>query len=173
MEDGGRHELLSHHSDQLVDVLGELHDLSSNELRIGSLLVRVSPFRNRDDAVSLVGVIRQMPVDAVSAFNTFPGGKPLNANGEPILQVPNNVGGQSGRGMQAKAEEQTVWLLEERERQGLLFEVVGSNGIYDAESMKRRLDLGAKAVSVTTIFYESESWAGAVDRVLSDYADIA
>ncbi len=172
MNDGARHELLSHHPEQMVDVLGRIRDIANDKLGIGSVFVRVSPFRNKDDVVSLVEGLSHVQIDAVSAFNTFTGGRPIDAVGTPILQVPNNLGGQSGRGMTTLAEEQTAWLIYERDNQGLTFDVLGSNGIYDGKSMKRRLDLGAKAVSATTIFFESESWGTAVYKILDEYADL-
>lgn len=171
-EDGGRHELLSHHPDMLGETLLELHDISSNELRIGNMMVRISPFRDRSDAENLARLLAEIHVDTVSAFNTFPGGVPVTESGAHILQVPNGAGGQSGPGKAALAEEQTEWLTTARTEAGASFDIIGSNGVYDAESMRRRLELGATAVSLTTLFYESTSWNGAVNALLSDYAQL-
>ena len=172
-EDGGRHELLSHHPELLGATLSEIHDISANELAIGSLLVRISPFREQADAANLARLLGDIGVDAVSAFNTFPGGVPLNAAGEHILQVPNGAGGQSGPGLANAAEKQTQWLLQAKEEAGATFDVIGSNGIIDAASMKQRLDIGAKAVSLTTLFTEAPStWRSAVDTLLYDYSQL-
>lgn len=172
-EDGGRHELLSHHSDMLGDTLHELHDIMEFDLHVGNLMVRISPFRNRTDALNLVELLASVNVNTVSAFNTFPGGVPLDASGKQILQVPNGIGGQSGPGKAELAEEQTQWLLDAQADEPYAdFEIVGSNGVIDAGGMKRRLDLGAKAVSVTTLFYQSPSWKVAVNKLLDDYASL-
>lgn len=169
--DGGRHALLSHNPDLLGDVLDELSDIAANEVPFGSLIVRVSPFLNREDALLLAQQLHESGVDAVSAFNTFPGGKPLNAKGESILQVPGGVGGQSGALTAQQAELQTEWLVDARNKIGATFEIIGSNGVTDALSMKRRLDIGASAVSSTTLFYESSRWGTAVDKVLTDFSE--
>jgi dihydroorotate dehydrogenase len=170
--DGGRHAILSHNPDLLGDVLNELSDIAANELPFGSLIVRVSPFLSREDALLLARQLHQSGVDAVSAFNTFPGGKPLNARGEPILQVPGGVGGQSGALTVQQAEFQTEWLVDARDEIGATFDIIGSNGVTDALSMKRRLDIGTSAVSSTTLFYEASRWGTAVDRVLTDFSDL-
>jgi hypothetical protein len=39
--------------------------------------------------------------------------------------------------------------------------------------MKRRLDIGASAVSSSTLFYEASRWGSAVDKVLSDFSELA
>ena len=51
-------------------------------------------------------------------------------------------------------------------------DVIGSNGIQTAEAMKSRLALGVNAVSATTLFYESRDWGQAVDKLLTDYANL-
>lgn len=177
-EDGGRHSILSHNPEQLTEVLLELSDVNANEFPFGDLWVRVSPFesRGRQTARQLAHALYFAGVDAVSAFNTFPGGRPLDASGQQILQVPGGIGGQSGPGMMGSAEAHMHLLAEERDtlqqRYGHSFEIVGSNGVYDALSMKRRLDMGASAVSATTLFYESVDWKRAVDKVLRDYVEL-
>jgi dihydroorotate dehydrogenase len=166
---GGRHELLSHHPKLLAEVLFELSDISVNEVPFKDLLVRISPFREKADVGTLTRRLQEVGVSAVSAFNTFPGGKPLDKARQPILQVPGGIGGQSGAGMRSAAERQTTWLAEANGN----FEIIGSNGIIDGRSMKRRLDIGATAVSASTLFYEAENWGRAVDRVLREYEELA
>lgn len=166
--DGGRHELLSHHPDDLAEVLAVLTD-ESRPIDIGSVWVRISPFHERHDALQLVEVVHELGVDAVSAFNTFPGGKPLR-DGEPALEVPGNVGGMSGPGMSAEAEEQMRWLMDARSAYGASFDIIGSNGISDVRSMRRRLNMGASMVSATTLFYESTDWGGSVHEILEDFS---
>lgn len=173
--DGGRHEVLSHHPEKLAEVLVELNDIA---VPFDGLFVRVSPVDNRANLRELVTTLDEAGVDAVTAFNTFPGGKPLDSNGEPILQVSKGIGGQSGRGMQLGAELQTEWLMSERDKlvvktaRCLLFDVIGSNGITTGEAMKRRLDMGVAAVSASTIFFESRRWGDAVNKILNEYTEL-
>ena len=171
--DGGRHELLSHHTDLLGETLSEILDTSYHLIRIGSVMVRISPFRDKSDATNIAQLLVDLPVDIVSAFNTFPSGVPVDKNGNQILQVNGGSGGQSGAGMARRAEEQTAWLVDARDNAGSNFNILGSNGINNAGSMKRRIDLGARAVSLTTAFYETSSWKSTVDNILSDYVEIS
>jgi dihydroorotate dehydrogenase len=177
-KDGGRHELLSHHPELLEEVLAELCDIAANEVPLKALITRVSPFRDKTDAIALARVLERTGIDAVSAFNTFPGGRPLNQEGEPILQVrggvgvPDGTGGQSGLGMSAATEEQTQWLIDARTEVEGAFDIIGSNGIGSGETMKRRIDMGAVAVSATTLFWESASWGEAASRILEVYAEL-
>lgn len=169
---GGRHEILSHHPELMGEVLLELSDISANEVPFSTLIVRISPFRNRFDATNTAAVAKESGIQAISAFNTFPNGVPTNAKGDFILQVPYGVGGQSGPAMSSEAERQTRLLLGAREAAQASFEVIGSNGIGSAEAMKRRLDLGCSAVSATTLFWEARDWGEAASRLLADYAEL-
>ena len=171
-EDGSRHELLSYHPSLLGEVLYELSDIGVNEVPFETLMVRISPFRQRSDALDLAKVFQETFTNAVSAFNTFPGGVPLDPAGRQILQVPGGAGGKSGAAMTASAEEQTVWLAEARAHIGADFDIIGSNGVIDGETMKKRLDLGASAVSATTLFWESRSWGEAANRILQEYSEL-
>ncbi len=170
--DGGRHELLSHHTDLLGETISQIIEVAYCEIDIRTVMVRISPFRDRTDAVNIVKLLKGMLVDVVSAFNTFPGGVPLDSDGNYILQVKNGIGGQSGPGMADKAEEQTQWLVDEKNNARAVFDILGSNGIDNAQSIKRRLDLGASAVSLTTTFFETTSWKNSVDQILNDYAEL-
>jgi dihydroorotate dehydrogenase len=74
--------------------------------------------------------------------------------------------------MAALAEEQTKWLVDARSAAQAEFDIVGSNGIYDARSLQRRLNLGASMVSCTTLFWESSrGWGDAVDQVLQQFSE--
>lgn len=165
-----RHEILSHYPDRLAKVLSALGDVMTNEVPVETLIVRIAPFRHRYEAKQLATVMRDAGVNAVAAFNTFPGGKPLTRDGEPYLQVKDNVGGQSGRAMADAAERQTEWLVKARREASAEFDIIGCNGIEDAELMTRRLDIGTAAVGATTIFYESSNWRSTIDGILQDYA---
>lgn len=169
-EEGGRHELLSHHPEQLARVLFELSDIIANEVPAKALMVRISPFHNSDQARDTAVALEMSGVDIVSAFNTFPGGLPRDSEGRQKLSVPGGVGGQSGPGMTARAEEQTLWLADARVNANASFEIYGSNGISNGEDLRTRLELGASAVSATTVFWESRSWKQAADRILREYS---
>jgi dihydroorotate dehydrogenase len=170
-EDGGRHELLCHDTAHLWEVLGDLRDITRQYLPVGSLIVRISPFRSKQEVKDVARVVGEMEIDAVAAFNTFPGGIPTDSSGRPILQVPGHAGGKSGPGMRQKAEKQTRWLAEARDSGNYTFNIIGSNGIASGESMASRLALGAAAVSATTAFWEARSWGDAANRLLMEYAE--
>lgn len=172
LEDGGRHELLSHYPRQLEAVLERVNDIKRDYFYIGSTIVRISPFVDTRNAISLGMVFNHAEVDVISAFNTFPGGRPLDDEGNEILQVKGGVGGMSGRGMQHEAEMQTMLLDNVRREQNGHYEIIGSNGIHDAESLRRRLRLGASAVSATTMFFESSSWVNTVNGHLNDLTEL-
>jgi dihydroorotate dehydrogenase len=172
MEDGSRHELLSHHPEKMKSALLVACDVSLEYLPVDLILVRISPFRSQDDVVSTVLTLKESGVGAVVGFNTFPGGVPVDEQGNNILDVPGGAGGQSGAGMCSDAEEQTRWLAQAADFMGCSFDIVGSNGVHDAASMKKRIDLGASAVSLTTLFFESPNWSTAVDNLLQEYSEI-
>jgi dihydroorotate dehydrogenase len=169
---GGRHELLSHHPEMLGDVLMALEDVAMEDVEVGMLTVRISPFRKRSDAFRIAEVVTDLELDAVTAFNTFPGGVPARPDGSCILEVPGGIGGMSGPGMHAQAELQTQWLADARDALGGRFDIIGSNGVATGEAMKRRLDIGAAAVSSTTIFWEAKSWGAAADTLLREYVTL-
>jgi dihydroorotate dehydrogenase (fumarate) len=170
--DGGRrHDILSAHHGLFTTVLGEISDIAANEVPIGTVIARIAPFRDVDEEHRLVKAVDGY-VDVIAAFNTFPGGRPKRPDGRDRLDVPNGLGGQSGRGMTGLAEAQTARLMAARDAQTAAFEVIGSNGIVDAKTMKRRLALGVGAVGATTLFWEARSWGAAVTGLLQAYADL-
>jgi len=168
---GARHELLSHHPEQLEVVIDTLQDVAHNEVEVGAIWTRISPFQREQDAYDLVEAMSLTGVDGVSAFNTFPGGKPLKDD-VPILEVPGGTGGMSGPGMRHEAEEQMRWLMQARSAFGAGFDIIGSNGVMDAPDLRKRLALGASMVSATTLFWESTNWQRTVHEVLEEYTEI-
>lgn len=163
-DDGGRHELLSYHPDQLRGVLLELDNLRHEERIFHDIWVRISAPRDDDELRALVRVFKDVKVDAVSAFNTFPGGRPVDSSGRPILQVPGGIGGMSGPGMEELALQHTLKLVYERALQEGEFYIVGSNGVHDGPSIRRRLLLGASAVCTTTMIWESQTMGSGIDK---------
>lgn len=170
--DGGRHSLLSHSPGLLQQVAFELSDIGANEVPFGTLLVRISPLLAEEDARKLVISLQQSGVNVISAFNGFGGGTPLDEQGNPRLQVPGGIGGKSGSGMSSQAEKQTAWLVAARNDTKANLEIIGSNGVTNAETMKRRLDLGVAAVGATTLFWESRRWGEAASKLLEDFAQL-
>lgn len=172
LPDGGRHDILSHDPPKLQASLERINEIANNYLYIGSRLVRIAPLLDRTNLVNLGMAFKRTDIDAVSAFGTFPGGRPLDNRGKEILQVPGGTGGMSGPGMQHEAELQTMWLNDVRRDQAGRYDIIGSNGIHDAESVRRRLRLGASVVSGTTLFYESLSWPNMVNGLLNDLVEL-
>ncbi len=172
LDDGGRHELLSHHPEQLGEAILAFNSFLVDEVDVGLLAVRISPFRSQDDVVPLVGALKSAEVGAASAFNTFPGGRPVTETGDNILAVPNGIGGRSGLGMAKVAEEQTRWLVGAADLMQAQFDIIGSNGVGDVFTLDTRLKLGVDAVSATTLFTETVSWKTAVNTLLSNYTEL-
>lgn len=166
--DGGHHELLSHHPERLAQVLLRLDDIAMNLLPFRALGVQIAPFRQAHDVRGLVRVVGQTGVDFVSAFHTF---SAIPGNEADKRQVTSPYSSrQSSQAQIAEAEQQTHWLAEARNSAGLAFDIIGSNGVVDAETMKRRLDLGAAAVSCRTLYQASTDWARTTRQLLDNFA---
>ncbi len=171
-EDGGRHEILSRDPAALYTVLAGLTDVVS---KFEQIFVRVSP---QDDLVNTRNVIRAIEksqnVSTIFTPNTWPGHRPLDADGNPILGVPGNIGGLSGPATAQDAAVQTDWFA-----MSTKLDVVSSGGIMNGRELKermyisygRRLRKNAVAGAGTTFFYQSEDWKHDVDKLIWEYLD--
>lgn len=169
LENGERHEMLSYHPLLLAEVVEAVEMVDAELLNVGDIWVRVSPFRKREDAAELVWALKDSSVEAIAGFNTFL----VPANGTEFLQVKPGVGGMSGPGMCAKTEIQTKWLAKAVKEIEPSIDIIGCNGVSDGETMAYRMGLGASAVGMTTLFFESLDWGASVNQVLEEYAEIA
>lgn len=161
--DGGRHELLSRSPQSFFSVIGGLAIVQT------PIMVRISPQESRANAKRiLMAATTYEHVSAVFDPNTWPGHKPVDGEGNPILDVPGGMGGKSGPAMDHEAAEETAWAV------GLVgdsVDIISSSSIMNAKTLQRRLDLGAVAGAGTTFFYESRNgWKEDVDRMLQDLA---
>ena len=169
-EDGGRHELLSRDPASLLIILAELGHMGLTQN--SPIFLRTSPLETLEQTRAVADSIKSsLAVSAVFTPNTWPGHKPLDNNGEPILEVPNNIGGMSGPYMAAPAQRELVRMLKFLKDTDI--DVVRSSGISNADELHRALGVGAVGGSGTTFFYESQSgWAEDTDRLLSDLAEL-
>ncbi len=169
--DGGRHEILSHSPAALDMVLRGLRDVVDAH---GRIFLRISPNKTYADTTIVRNVLmsdfNHNVVSAVFTPNTWAGNKPLDKNGDPILEVPGGMGGKSGPATARQAEEQTDWAVSAFQMMsGRKLDIVSSGGIVSARELGLRLRLGAVAGAGTTFFYESQNgWADDTNKLLSD-----
>jgi dihydroorotate dehydrogenase len=165
-EDGDRHETLSQNVDELEMVLDGLITVTD---RFRPIFLRLSPQPDRTATRRILRpVLASGVVSAVFVPNTWPGYRPVDASGEPILEVPGGIGGRSGPACAPAAAEQTRWAAEILRHTKL--DVVSSAGIMNAAELRRRLDLGALAAAGTTFYYESADWRADTDCLLRELA---
>lgn len=166
-EDGGRHELLSRNPKKLGEVL---YGLSPIVEKFSPVFLRISPQESYAQAKLIFEVIKNSGVvSAVFLPNTWPSYRPLDEQGEPILEVSLGAGGKSGPATAEESTEQTVWAIELLK--GSKIDVVSSSGIKDSSELRKRLGIGAVAGAGTTFYYESEDgWIDDTDKLLSELA---
>lgn len=174
IDDGGRHELLSHDEEMLSFVLGGLAPVTEKHKPI---FIRTSPLQEFGQAEKIYGVIQKYRgvVSALFTPNTFPGYKPTDENGEPVLEVPGNIGGKSGPGTKPEATVE-LWKAVQELNRGVFsgsIDIVSSGGIINGQTLAMRLRMGAVAGAGTTLYYQSAenkvSFAEATDRLLREY----
>lgn len=176
-EDGGRHEILSHNPEALSMVLYGLREVTQ---RFKPVFIRTSPQFDFDATATVMEEVHMSSaVSAVFTPNTIPNQKPVDKNGDPILQVTGNIGGLSGPIITPEAIKQTIWarsaLMAARMLEGSQnIDVVCSGGITDGRSLRQAIRTGRAAAGAgTTLFYESQDWKHDVDRLLREYVEIA
>ncbi|MGI9027963.1 MAG: hypothetical protein ACR2FM_03955 [Candidatus Saccharimonadales bacterium] len=166
--DGGRHEILSHNAGALLLVLEGLKAVTE---KFHPVFIRTSPL----DSISKVHAIAEAikasrAVSAVFPPNTWPGHRPLDEAGNPILEIPGGMGGKSGPATSPEAAEQTAWM------KYCLFatniDVVSSGGITTGKELAHRMNVNrASAGAGTTFFYESGDWKHDVDKLLWEFSE--
>jgi dihydroorotate dehydrogenase len=170
--DGGRHELLSRNERALDNTVSALLPVVE---KFNKIFVRISPVESEQDAMIIAEVLDfSRSVSAIYTPNTWPGCRPVDGGGEPILEVPGGMGGMSGPATAETARQQTEWIA-----LNSLLSVVSSGGINDGQELSRRLRSPlartsghlATAGAGTTFFYESGDWEHDVDKLLWEFQD--
>jgi dihydroorotate dehydrogenase len=162
--DGGRHQILSYSFPELEVTLSSLKGVVEKRHPI---FVRLSPYESAAEMIQAMQVVcNSGVVSAVFLPNSWPERRPVDGQGEDILQVPGGLGGVSGPAMAIPAAMQTQWAVESLWKCGI--DVVSSSGIRTARELDRRLALGAVAGAGTTFYYESPDWQGDTDRLLHE-----
>lgn len=161
---GGRHEILSHNASALQSVLSGLAGVIE---QYKPIFLRTSPMGDYGKASWVYGSIPDGLVSAIFTPNTWGGNKPLDHNGEPVLQVPGGLGGKSGPATAGQAQIQANFASNLCPH----IDVVRSGGITNASELKRALGSGALAGAGTTFYYESQNgWQDDTARLLTELA---
>lgn len=165
---GGRKELLSRNPEALDAVLNGLKHFVNKYRK--PLFLRTSPIESPNQLAQITRVIADSGiVRAVFTPNTWPGYKPVDENGEPILEVEGNIGGKSGPATAPDAATQTIRMKAALHKKEI--SVVSSGGITTGKALKRRLQYFlADAGAGTTFFYESGDWKEDTDRLLREFS---
>lgn len=163
---GGRKEVLSFNADALGTALRGLRGVAE---RYFPVFVRLSPF---DDYLQLMPAIKEIEhskaVSAVFTPNAWEAYRPVDENGEELIQVEGGVVSKSGPAMNEEAERQTLLIWNRLGGSGI--DVVSSSSIMKPEQIARRMMYGAVACAGTTFYYEAEEgWTDATDRLLSGF----
>lgn len=166
--DGGRHEILSRDPLALYKTLEALRPVVAKYQKV---FVRVSPQDTARHTILAVQAIKAAgTASVISTPNTWPGHKPVDNNGVPLLGVPGNIGGKSGPATAEDAYTQTVWFASKS-----LLDVISSGGITHGKELHRRLawrrNGNVVAGAGTTFFYESGDWRHDVDKLIWEYQD--
>ncbi len=165
-DDGGRHELLSHNPVMFGRVLLALEPV---RIKFKPVFTRLSPFVDLTDLDRYLEPIFLGEVSAVFTPNTWGGNRPVDRDGQEILEVRGGVGGKSGPAVAQLALEQAAAIAPQL--RDINVDVVLSSGVVDAKGLKKGLGVGAVAGAGTTFFWESQNgWPEDVDRLLSDLA---
>lgn len=172
-ENGERHELLSRNPAVLLDVLSALKPITKE---FKPIFIRTSPVENFVQANDMIrAIIKSSVVSAVFTPNTWPGHRPIDEDGVPVLQVPGNIGGLSGPSTAAAARDQAAWAGYALTEHNSNIDLVSSAGIMNGKELKRRLGIGAVAGCGTTLYYESAknnlTWGDVTDKLLREYTD--
>ncbi|HVI60676.1 MAG TPA: hypothetical protein VM535_00805 [Candidatus Saccharimonadales bacterium] len=170
--DGQRHEILGKNQRALNETLLALRPVTE---KFTPVFVRLSPLDSRDESLEILRAVECSggAVSAIFTPNTWPGHKPVDAAGQPILEVPGGTGGKSGPATAKDAARQTAWLA-----LSTLMPVVSSGGIMNGQELAKRMYHRSSAVghiavggAGTTFFYESQDWEYAVDKLLWEFQD--
>jgi dihydroorotate dehydrogenase len=169
-EDGQRHKALSGNPKALRLALQGLKPLVDKYGKIG---VRLAPAPTYDWLFTTIKAVESTATTSVIWLpNTWAGHKPLDADGNPILQTNDNTGGLSGPAMAAKSLEQLKWA--KKILRGSKINLVSSSGIADnknigadsALQLRKIMSLGALGAGTTFYYQPIYGWKEDTDRLL-------
>ncbi|HVO86420.1 MAG TPA: hypothetical protein VMT23_01665 [Candidatus Binatia bacterium] len=175
-EDGGRHQILSRNARATGQVLRGLRPITE---QFQPVFFRTSPQDSREDEVALLKeVVESGTVSVLLRPNTWPGQRPVDAEGKDIIEVPGGLAGKSGPAVAAEAFRASMYAR--RMLSGSGIDVVLSSGVMDSEALNLRavdtlhsaLNAGMLACG-TTFYYENPSqrddaWRYNTDKLLRD-----
>jgi len=152
-----------HHSEYLDDLLGVL--VSENrtlakklELHRRPIFVKLSPDLSWEEMETVLDISMKNQIDGVIATNTTIDRYDLKGQFAP------ESGGLSGQPLERKSNEIIAFIS--RKMEGKL-PIIGVGGVFDADDVREKLDLGATLVQVYTgLVYEGPGMAGRILREL-------
>lgn len=149
LDDGQRHEIIAYNFDSLAKTLDSIRESATV-----SLWLKVSPYANPLDRVRLVELLKQRPVEALVAANTFPNTSIYTDDDppKPLLHVADNYAGLAGTALK------WINLSQCRHYGELLPEVpvIGVGGIETGTDVMHYLHVKCKGVQVGTHFFRNE-----------------
>lgn len=176
-EGGGRKPMLGYDLESMEELILELKIANGNRRGLG---LKLPPYIT-DEQRAMVPDLAKMIVDSqtfsfIVTSNTIPGEVPRNkTTGEPILSVPGGAGGMSGPATKEVGRQQLkLWRDALAPYQAQLvspIEIVSTLGVDSGEEIAVRRSLGASAVGVVTMLWESSNWASTVSNVLGEFAE--
>lgn len=156
-----------------LESMAELVDVLSSDVGEGQRIgVKLPPYVSDEEKLLIPDVAKILRAKNVFSFlvtaNTIPNQIARNADGSPILTVPNGAGGMSGPATKEVGREQLImW----HEQMGDRVDIVSALGVDSGQEVQVRRSLGAVAAEGVTFLWESDNWASQVSKVLHDYAD--
>jgi dihydroorotate dehydrogenase len=176
-EKGDRHEILSRNPEVFGRVLRGL-----GEIGVGSkyppIWVVVSPQESYRQARDIYSQIKASGVvSAVRVPNSWPNRRPVDADGDPIIEVPGGFAGLTGPATADEVHHQVSMAL--HFLRSTKIDTIASGAVMDCEAiglkayeqLQNYLDLGAAAVAGTTFYYENPDWNESTHRLLSKFLD--
>lgn len=168
-EGGGRKPIMGYD----LESMAELVDVLSAEVGEGQRIgVKLPPYVSDEEKLLIPDVAKILRAKNVFSFlvtaNTIPNQIARNADGHPILTVPNGAGGMSGPATKEVGREQLkMW----HEQMGDRLDIVSALGVDSGQEVQVRRSLGAVAAEGVTFLWESGNWASKISNVLHAFAD--
>jgi len=166
---GGRKPIMGYD----LESMAELIDVLAAEVGEGHKIgVKFPPYLSDEEKLLIPAIAKLLKAKNVCSFlvtaNTIPNQIARNADGSPILTVPNGAGGMSGPATKEVGREQLrLW----NEQTGGSIDIVSALGVDSGKEVQVRRSLGAVAAEGVTFLWESDNWASKVSAVLHDFAD--
>ncbi len=171
VEGGGRKPIMGYDLETMEELLDAFHEEVGDEER---LALKLPPYLSEQERLLVPDLAKillgRRVFKVLVGPNTIPGQIPRDAEGKPILTVPEGKGGMSGPDTAPVGHEQLVmW----REELGDSVEYVSTEGLHSGADLMLRRKLGAAAAGGVSFLWNSPNWKRAVTGLLSGFAEAA